>query len=57
MAAPANKERELSLLGNVELKILGVANKEEKLHQLLQRYLAPVLLKAGSEHPEVRTKV
>ncbi|CAM1511873.1 Fc.00g093860.m01.CDS01 [Cosmosporella sp. VM-42] len=57
MAAPATKERELQLLDNVELKILGVANKEDKLTQLLHRFLAPVLLKAGSEHTAVRTKV
>ncbi|KAK7427029.1 proteasome component M29 [Neonectria magnoliae] len=57
MAASSTKERELRLLDSVELKILGVANKEEKLHQLLQRYLTPVLLKAGSEHAQVRAKV
>lgn len=57
MAAPSTQARELQLLDNVELKILGVANKEDKLTQLLQRYLAPVLLKAASEHPAVRTKV
>ena len=57
MAAPPTKERELQLLDNVELRILGVANKEDKLTQILQRYLAPVLLKAGSEHTAVRTKV
>ncbi|KAH6995798.1 proteasome stabiliser-domain-containing protein [Ilyonectria sp. MPI-CAGE-AT-0026] len=57
MAASSTKERELQLLDSVELKILGVANKEEKLHQLLQRYLTPVLLKASSEHAQVRAKV
>lgn len=57
MAAPSTEARELQLLDNVELKILGVANQEEKLTQLLSRYLAPVLLKAGSEHPAVRAKV
>ncbi|KAI5463638.1 proteasome stabiliser-domain-containing protein [Mariannaea sp. PMI_226] len=56
MAAPSTKERELQLLNSVELRIFGAANDEEKLHQLLQRYLAPVLLKAASEHIEVRAK-
>lgn len=57
MAAPSSQERELQLLDKVELKILAVANKEAKLHELLQRYLAPVLLKAASEHLPVRRKV
>ncbi|KAF4456958.1 Proteasome-associated ECM29 like [Fusarium albosuccineum] len=57
MAAPSSKDRELQLLDNVELKILGVANKEKKLHELLQRYLPPVILKASSEHLDVRSKV
>ena len=55
--AASTKERELQLLDNVELRILGVANKEDKLTQMLERYLAPVLLKAASEHQAVRTKV
>lgn len=55
--AASTRDRELQLLDNVELRILGVANKEDKLTQILERYLAPVLLKAGSEHPAVRTKV
>lgn len=42
---------------NVEFKILGVANKEDKLHDLLQRYLAPVILKGASEHASVRARV
>lgn len=57
MAAPSTKERELQLLDSVELKILGVANKEKKLHELLQRYLPPVIVKAASEHAPVRAKV
>lgn len=57
MAAPATEQRELQLVESVEFKILGVANKEEKLHQLLQRYLAPVILKAASEHASVRGRV
>lgn len=57
MAAPSTEERELQLVESVEFKILGVANKEEKLHQMLQRYLAPVILKAASEHASVRGRV
>lgn len=57
MAAPSTAERELQLLEKVEFKILGVANKETKLHDLLQLYLAPVILKAASEHASVRAKV
>lgn len=57
MATPSSKERELQLLDSVELKILNVANKEKKLHELLQRYLPPVLVKAASEHAQVRAKV
>ncbi|KAH7150323.1 proteasome stabiliser-domain-containing protein [Dactylonectria estremocensis] len=57
MAAASTKDRELQLLDSVEFKILAVANKEEKLRQLLERYLPAVLLKAGSEHAQVRAKV
>lgn len=47
----------MQLVESVEFKILGVANKEEKLHQLLQRFLAPLILKAASEHASVRSRV
>ena len=57
MAAPSPEQRELQLVESVEFKILGVANKEDKLHQLLQRYLAPVILKAESEYAPVRARV
>lgn len=57
MATPSSEKRELQLVESVEFKILAVANKEEKLHQLLQRYLAPVILKAASEHASVRARV
>ncbi|KAK2612789.1 proteasome component M29 [Conoideocrella luteorostrata] len=57
MAAPSGEQRELQLVESVEFKILGVANKEDKLHQLLQRYLAPVILKASSDHAAVRARV
>jgi proteasome component ECM29 len=57
MATASTEQRELQLVDNVEFKILAVANNEEKLQQLLQRFLAPVILKAGSEHAAVRIKV
>ncbi|PNY25870.1 Proteasome component ECM29, partial [Tolypocladium capitatum] len=56
MAAPSTEQRELQLVETVEFKILGVANKEDKLHQLLQRYLAPLILKAASDHASVRER-
>lgn len=57
MAAPSTEKKELQLVETVEFKILGVANKEQKLHELLQRYLAPLILKAASEHASVRGRV
>lgn len=57
MAAPSTEQRELQLVETVEFKILGVANKEDKLHELLQRYLAPLILKAASDHTSVRARV
>ncbi|KAG6267093.1 hypothetical protein E4U49_008366 [Claviceps purpurea] len=56
-APPSTEQRELQLVESVEFKILGVANKEDKLHQLLQRYLAPLILKAASEHASVRARI
>jgi hypothetical protein len=56
-AAPSTEQRELQLVESVEFKILGVANNEGRLHQLLQIYLAPLILKAASEHASVRAKV
>ncbi|PHH87051.1 hypothetical protein CDD83_9383 [Cordyceps sp. RAO-2017] len=57
MAAPSTEQRELELVEKVEFKILAVANKEEKLHELLRIYLAPLILKAASDHVSVRNKV
>ncbi|XWX02336.1 hypothetical protein V2A60_010373 [Cordyceps javanica] len=57
MAAPSTEQKELQLVETVEFKILGVANKEQKLHELLQRYLAPLILKAASDHASVRGRV
>lgn len=57
MAAPVTKERELLLLDKIDFQILAVANREEKLQGLLQKYLTPIILKAASEHAAVRHKV
>lgn len=57
MATASAEQRELKLVESVEFRILGVANKEDKLHELLQRYLAPLILKAASDHAAVRARV
>ena len=57
MAAASTEERELRLVDNVELRILNVATDEKKLQPLLDKYLAPLLLKVTSEHVAVRAKV
>ncbi|KAL2161700.1 hypothetical protein VTH06DRAFT_8262 [Thermothelomyces fergusii] len=57
MAAPANAQRELDLIEKVEWRILSASSDEAKLQDLLKVYLAPLLLKAGSEHVSVRNKV
>jgi proteasome component ECM29 len=56
MATDAEK-RGLDLVDRVEFRLLEAANNEEKLQQLLSRYLVPLLLKAASEHASVRVKV
>lgn len=48
--------KELSLVGKVEMRI-ALASSEKKLQELLKTYLAPLLLKLGSEHVAVRNKV
>ncbi|KAL9079366.1 MAG: hypothetical protein Q9157_001753 [Trypethelium eluteriae] len=48
--------RELSLVGKVELRI-ALANTDTQLQDLLNTYLAPLLLKLASEHRAVRDKV
>ena len=48
--------RELSLVGKVELRI-ALTDTDTKLESILKTYLAPLLLKLGSDHMSVRNKV
>lgn len=57
MAAQVDAKRELDLIEKVEWRILSASSDETKLQGLLKVYLAPLLLKAGSEHASVRNKV
>ncbi|KAF2759252.1 ARM repeat-containing protein [Pseudovirgaria hyperparasitica] len=52
----STEARELSLVGKVEMKI-ALADTDPKLEQLLGTYLAPLLMKLGSESWPVRNKV
>lgn len=49
-------QSELDLVGQVELR-LAYADAEDKLQQLLEGLLCPLLLKIGSSHEAVRNKV
>lgn len=48
--------KELALVGKVEMRI-ALASTEKKLEELLHMYLAPLLLKLGSDSVAVRNKV
>jgi proteasome component ECM29 len=48
--------KELALVAKVEMRI-ALAGSEKKLEDLLKIYLAPLLLKLGSDHVAVRNKV
>jgi proteasome component ECM29 len=48
--------KELALVGKVEMRI-ALASSEKKLEDLLKIYLAPLLLKLGSDYVAVRNKV
>jgi hypothetical protein len=50
------ESKELALVGKVEMRI-ALADSEKKLEDLLKVYLAPLLLKLGSEYVAVRNKV
>ncbi|KAL5121874.1 proteasome component M29 [Pleosporales sp. CAS-2024a] len=55
-AAPPAEAHELALVGKVEMRI-ALAGSEKKLQDLLHTYLAPLLLKLGSDRVAVRNKV
>lgn len=55
-AAQTPEAKELALVGKVEMRI-ALADSEKKLEDLLKVYLAPLLLKLGSEYVAVRNKV
>jgi proteasome component ECM29 len=57
MAEPSPEQRKLQLVEKLEFRILGVANQEKKLHDLLQTFLAPLILEVASEYATVRTRV
>jgi hypothetical protein len=54
--AQSAEAKELALVGKVEMRI-ALASSEKKLEDLLKMYLAPLLLKLGSDHVAVRNKV
>lgn len=56
MATQDVEAKELALVGKVEMRI-ALASSEKKLEDLLKLYLAPLLLKLGSNHGAVRNKV
>ncbi|KAK4167129.1 proteasome component ECM29 [Cladorrhinum sp. PSN259] len=58
MPPPSPEEkRDIELIQKVEWRILNVSGNEAQLQQVLGSYLAPLLLKAGSPHVNVRNKV
>ena len=56
MSTSTPETRELQLVQKVELRI-ALADSDAKLTSLLDTYLAPLLLKAGSDQSSVRDKV
>lgn len=55
-STPTDEQRELSLIGKVEMRI-ALTDTDAKLESQLKTYLAPLLLKLSSTSPEVRNKV
>ncbi|PHH60580.1 hypothetical protein CDD81_1436 [Ophiocordyceps australis] len=47
--------RELKLVQDAEFRIIQASVNEAKLQNMLERYLAPLILKTASEHMTVRT--
>lgn len=56
MSTDTPEQRELTLVGNVELRI-ALADSDTKLQSLLNTYLPPLLLKLASDHEKVRFAV
>jgi proteasome component ECM29 len=54
--AQSLEAKELALVGKVEMRI-ALASSDKKLEDLLNIYLAPLLLKLASESIAVRNKV
>lgn len=54
--AESTEDRELSLVSKLEMRI-ALADGDAKLQSILEKFLAPLLLKLGSEHVAVRNKV
>lgn len=52
----SQEAREWELISKLELRI-ALANSDSKLESILRNYLAPLLLKLGSDRVEVRNKV
>ncbi|OLN96306.1 Proteasome component ECM29 [Colletotrichum chlorophyti] len=57
MPGESSEAREKALVGSVQIRILEASNKEEKLNELLKKYLCALLLKATSDYASVRTDV
>ncbi|KAF9873946.1 proteasome component ECM29 [Colletotrichum karsti] len=57
MSGESPEAREKRLVGTVQIRILEASNKEDKLNELLKKYLCALLLKATSEHASVRNEV
>ncbi|WYZ42440.1 hypothetical protein EsH8_VI_000139 [Colletotrichum jinshuiense] len=57
MSGESPEAREKRLVGTVQIRILEAANNEEKLNDLLKKYICALLLKATSEHASVRNEV
>ncbi|KAK6213509.1 proteasome component ECM29 [Colletotrichum tabaci] len=57
MSGESPEAKEKRLVGNVQIRILQAANKEDKLNELLTKYLCALLLKATSDYASVRNDV
>ncbi|KAK1974005.1 proteasome component ECM29 [Colletotrichum cereale] len=57
MSGESPEAKEKRLVGNVQIRILQASNREDKLNELLTKYLCALLLKATSDYASVRTEV